>query len=119
MKATMKELVQATQPINRIIAMDMPAKVAFRVAADVKEIERKLDTYHEVRKKTVDRFLKDEEVEKIEKLSKDGRESLTAEIKELQAEEVELDITPWPSSLFDDLKLRPQDIILLLPFIEG
>lgn len=113
MKTTIKSILRATDTLSRLAKRTLPVKQSYRLAKLIKAVDAEISVYDSERIKLCERYgTLNKEKNNYDINDRDG---FNEDIKELQGQEVELDVKPVE---IDGLELSAQDIINIEPFIE-
>lgn len=113
MKTTIKSILSATDTLSRLAERTLPVKQSYRLAKLIKAVNAEMSVYDSERIKLCERYgTLNKEKNNYDINDRDG---FGEEIRELQSQEVELDVKPID---IVGLELTAQDIINIEPFIE-
>lgn len=113
MKTTIKSILSATDTLSRLVKQTLPVKQSYKLAKLIKAVDAEISVYDSERIKLCERYGTLNKEKNNYEIN--DRDSFNEEIKELQSQEVELDIKPVE---IGGLELSAQDIINIEPFIE-
>lgn len=108
------ELVIAQQALTRLLALDFPAAVSYKIARAARPVQAELQNYEQERIKLVRRLGEDNGEGQIIVLP-DKTAGFNEEMGALLNEDVELKIRTVDPCIFDktDIKVRPGDLMLM------
>ncbi|WP_143314983.1 hypothetical protein [Clostridium sp. HBUAS56017] len=119
MKIKNEVLVNSVQVLRKLNNAELPVRVSFKVAKNIKEIEKELKIYEEEKSKLIDKYGEKDKEGKI-KTSENGTvnifdvENWNRDIKELLSIEIDLNIEKIDiSELSSDLKITPGELGLI------
>ncbi len=120
MKVKLAEIQNMVEGMNSIVEEKLPAKAAYWLARNAVKLQKELETFEEVRKKSIEKYCKkDKEGKPIidEKNNQYKMVDVTGfqtEFAKLIQEEIEVDLkTVKLSDLGEDTKLKTVDLIKL------
>lgn len=109
MELTLETLNKAFQPLKRIVAKDLPAPMAWRLARTAAQIETELKILNERHTALVTQYADDTGTIKEEQT-----DAFQSEWKALLAETIQLDIKPIEiTQIPPHVSLKPADLMLL------
>lgn len=118
------ELVVAREPLQRLLASDLPAAVSYKVARAARPVLAELRSYEEQRVKLVQQFGESDGQQTIVK--PDKRPDFNTEMNELLQVDVDLKIRKMNPDLLDndkiEAKIKPADLVtvwFLFEEVEG
>lgn len=107
------ELVMAQEALQRLISLEWPAAVSYKVARAARPILAELQGYEEQRVKLIQQF---GEIEGQQtRVKPDKMPEFTAELNALLGVDVDLEIRTISPDLLDndEIKVRPADLLLV------
>ena len=123
MKVTIYDIVSANSIFNKILKYEFTGKQSFVISRLLRVLNAELEQFNTTREILIKKYAEFDENGKIKttdgyiKISENKKDAFQSEINELLQTEVELNITCIPIEWFDDIKLTPQEIMLLEPFL--
>lgn len=107
------ELVIAQETLQRLLVLELPAAVSYKVARAARPVLAELRSYEEQRVKLVQQFGETKGQQTIVK--PDKVMEFNAEMNALLQMDVDLEIRTLDPALFDsdEIKIRPADLLML------
>jgi len=109
MKIELGKVVSSKEALIKIAQLPMKAKMSFRVAKAIKQIELIYDTYAETRNNRMKKYQENGEIKPGDK----NWDNFIAEMEEVLGEEIDIDITKIPISSIADISLTPSELVNL------
>ena len=138
MKAYLKlaEVIAAASALAEIQAVPLPAKAAYRIARLIERLSREQRTWEQTQQRLLieagaerkgprlhlpaPEKLQDESEADFKVRAEEFGErmrALQAQLEEVLAESVEIDLDPLPLDVLGEAKVKPADMLKLLPFV--
>lgn len=127
MTLKMYQLTDLTSVFDKIKASKLPFKTSYRITLLMLEVEKHLNFYQESFRNLLNEYGKKDENGSVMP-TEDGQGVLLAEettqeayqkLGELRELDVELPDYKFDLDAFGDIEISPQEMILLMPFIEA
>ena len=127
MTLKMYQLTELTPIFDKMKSSKLPFKTAYRVTLLMQETEKHLNFYQESFRNLLNEYGKKDENGNIMP-TEDGQGVLLAEetmqeayqkLTELRELDVELPNTKFDLDAFGDIEISPQEMLVLMPFIEA
>jgi len=120
MKIKNEVLVNSVQVLSKLNNAELPVKVSYKLAKNIKNIEKELSIYEEEKQKLINKYSEKDEEGKS-KVNENGMinildvENWNKDIKELLEIEVEINVEKINIDELakSDLKLTPAELILI------
>ena len=112
---------------NKVKSQKLPFKTSYKVALFMQEVQKHIDFYQESFRNLLQEYGKKDENGNV-KPTEDGQGVLLAEetmneayakLAELRDLDVELPDTKFSPDDFDNVEISPEEMIILMPFIEA
>lgn len=112
---------------NKVKSQKLPFKTSYKVALFMQEVQKHIDFYQESFRNLLQEYGKKDENGNIMP-TKDGQGFLLAEetmneayakLAELRDLDVELPDTKFSPDDFDNIEISPEEMIIIMPFIEA
>lgn len=116
MKIKLHKIVDSSEAVNKLLGLELPAKVSFKVAKTAKKISETYTMYEETRTALIKKLGTEGEVEgdfKIDPKDKETIQKFTNELNELRLSEEEIDIEPLDENALDGVSIDPRTLIQL------
>lgn len=124
-KIKVSDLLNATETLQKLSQKELKAKLALSIARLLKEAEREIQNFNEVRMNLINKYgEKDEKGELITddkgncKIIPDGIETFSKELNDLVTTDVEINANKLKLDDLENLDFTPGDMVALEPFIE-
>ncbi len=124
-KIKMSDLLNSTETLQKLSQKELKARLALSIARLLKEAEREIQNFNEVRMNLIKKYgEKDENGELITddngncKIVPDGVEIFSKELNEAISTEIEINANKLRIDDLDNLDFTPSDMAVLEPFIE-
>lgn len=121
----MSDLLNSTETLQKLSQKELKARLALSIARLLKEAEREIQNFNEVRMNLIKKYgEKDENGELITddngncKIVPDGVEVFSKELNEAISTEIEINANKLRIDDLDNLDFTPSDMAVLEPFIE-
>lgn len=113
-----KELLEASVALNKLMMLELDAKTAYRVSRNMKKAVSAINDAERERKKLIEKyFVRDEKGRVQPPTDIETKEKADKEWEEMIESEVDIDIHKVPLSWIAHAKMCAQDIRLLEPFL--
>jgi len=117
-KISLLELVNMQPTLRKMVTKELPAKLAYRLAKLIKNLETEYTSYEETRKKLVGKYGDKEEDNSIS-VPPDKIDVFMGELNEVLKEEVEITYIPFSLDEIEKIELTVQDIVSIERFLVG
>lgn len=123
MTISIYNIISANPIFTKILQHEFTGKQSFLIGRMLRALSIETEAFNDAREKIVKKYAEIDSNNKIifkegNIKIKDGQmESLQKEINELLKTNLELNISPIPLNWLDELKLTPQEMIILEPFL--
>ena len=118
MTLTLANIVAAESALNKIVTVNLPARVAYRINKLIKQIAPDLKTFNEERTKLFQKFGKSSDSDpNMMVIMEEHMSEFTAEFNALISEPVELSMVQIRLSDLTEVNLTPLEMSSLEPFI--
>ena len=123
MTISIYNIISANPIFTKILQHEFTGKQSFLIGRMLRALSIETEAFNDAREKIVKKYAEIDSNYKIifkecNIKIKDGQmESLQKEINELLKTNLELNISPIPLNWLDELKLTPQEMIILEPFL--
>jgi hypothetical protein len=122
MKTTLSKVVNAIEPLNAIIDMDLPARTAFKVMTLADELDEHVQRYNKLRTELFQKYgdaVLDEEGNDTGQIqiAAENNEAFAREHQDLLSEEIELHPVRITLADLEQVNIKPRDLMRLRPFI--
>lgn len=121
----MSDLLNATEILQKLAQKELKARLALQVARMLKEAEREMQNFNEVRMNLIKKYgEKDESGEIITddngncKILPDGVETFSKELNDLVGMDIEINANKLKLDDLENLDFTPSEMVTLEPFIE-
>lgn len=121
----MSDLLNSTETLQKLSQKELKARLALTIARLLKEAEREIQNFNEVRMNLINKYgEKDEKGELITddkgncKILPEGIETFSKELNDLVATDVEINANKLNLNDLDSLDFTPSDMAALEPFID-
>ena len=127
MKLTIRKILNDTNSLAAISQKQLPVKVSYAIAKNIKKIESELKIYNEERQKLIDKYcIKDDEGKNVIdennnlKIADEHLEAWNKEINELMDIEVDIDIHKFnlDSLMCGNYDMTPAELMIIDYMIE-
>jgi len=92
MKIKLFEIVDSISVLNKLQVQELPAKTAYKVQKNIKEITEEIQEFETIRTKLVEKYSK-ENKDGIKYIPEENMEKANIELTELLQEEIEINIS--------------------------
>jgi len=120
MNVTVRQILEAQRPLQRLMQQPFPGAVAFRLVRLGRQVDAELAAYQEAQRAMAQTYgERDEDGELITQpgggvpIPEPQREAFAAERDELMATTVELAVDPLPVRVLNGMSISPADLLLL------
>lgn len=124
MTATIYDIISANPVFTKILQHEFTGKQSFMISRVLRALNAETEAFNKTREETLKKYAElDEAGEMIVtdgnvKIRDGEMENFQTEINELLYAELDVDVKPIPIDWLDDVKLTPQEMLVLEPFIE-
>lgn len=127
MTKKMYEIIDLPHILSKIKSQKLPFKYSYKIALFVTEVQKHLDFYQESFDALIVEYSKKDEEGKPMP-TEDGKGVLLKEetmeeaykkLDELRSVEVELPDTKLPIDAFETIEISPEEMMIIMPFIEA
>lgn len=127
MKLTIRKILNDTNSLVAISQKQLPVKVSYAIAKNIKKLENELKIYNEEREKLIDKYcIKDDEGKNVIdennnlKIANEHLEAWNKEINELMDIEVDIDIHKFnlDSLMCGNYDMTPAELMIIDYMIE-
>lgn len=123
MTATIYDIISANPVFTKILQHEFTGKQSFMISRVLRALNTETESFNKTREEVLRKYAETDEDGEI--IISDGNvkirdgemESFQNEINELLYAELDVDVKPIPVDWLDDVKLTPQEMIVLEPFI--
>lgn len=123
MTATIYDIISANPVFTKILQHEFTGKQSFMISRVLRALNTETESFNKTREEVLRKYAETDEDGEI--IVSDGNvkirdgemESFQNEINELLYAELDVDVKPIPVDWLDDVKLTPQEMIVLEPFI--
>lgn len=123
MTATIYDIISANPVFTKILQHEFTGKQSFMISRVLRALNTETESFNKTREEVLKKYAETDEDGEI--IVSDGNvkirdgemESFQNEINELLYAELDVDVKPIPVDWLDDVKLTPQEMIVLEPFI--
>lgn len=123
MTATIYDIISANPVFTKILQHEFTGKQSFMISRVLRALNTETESFNKTREEVLRKYAETDEAGEI--IVSDGNvkirdgemESFQSEINELLYAELDVDVKPIPVDWLDDVKLTPQEMIVLEPFI--
>lgn len=123
MTATIYDIISANPVFTKILQHEFTGKQSFMISRVLRALNTETESFNKTREEVLKKYAETDEDGEI--IISDGNvkirdgemESFQNEINELLYAELDVDVKPIPVDWLDDVKLTPQEMIVLEPFI--
>ncbi len=123
-KIKMSDLLNSTETLQKLSQKELKARLALSIARLLKEAEREIQNFNEVRMNLIKKYgEKDENGELVTdesgncKILPDGVETFSKELNDIIGTEIEINANKLRLDDLDNLDFTPSDMAVLEPFI--
>ena len=124
-KIKMSELLNCTEPLQKLASKELKARLALQIARLLKEAEKEIQNFNDVRMNLINKYgEKDAEGQLLTddkgncKILPSDISTFTKELNELVETEVEINANKLNLDTLDNLDFTPSDMAVLEPFID-
>jgi len=114
----LKELVKSHEVLKKLANQEMPIRVSFKIGVFLKEAEKYLQSYEEERMKLFEMY-GEEKSEGELVVPEEHRSDFLQKMSELGEESIDIKCPELDLDNLVDVKLSPQDIVLIDFLFEG
>lgn len=115
----LSELKQIEPSLNKLVQMQLPVKISYRLSKVLKKISQELNTLEETRQTLVKKLgVLNEDTQQIE-VPQDRVQDFVKEMEEVLSESYELEFIPIDIEEITNVTLSPADVINLEMFFEA
>jgi hypothetical protein len=121
MKLTLSKLVQGAEALGRLSKEKVSGKLAYRMSRDLRLINQELTTHNEARTKLLEQYgtAGAQSPQGVQYSFENGNAELFfADMNELEATEIELDIHPLTETDIENIQCTAEDLLVLEWMIE-
>jgi hypothetical protein len=116
-KMTIRELLAKRETLQKLLSMDLPIRISYRLSKLVSEVNKQYDFFANSNQELVKRFGKDDGngTFRVDTKNEKVFAEFTAELETLLKEEVILTFTPVKlEELGEEIKLTPLEVSILI-----
>jgi vacuolar-type H+-ATPase subunit I/STV1 len=119
MKVKLNEVINSTSSFQKLSTTDMPGKLAYTVARNIRKLEIEIKSFDDARNTLFAKYgedveeknIKTEEVKKFKRIKKENIEQFQKEVNEILEKEVDVDI--WKIKVVELEKVNLPPTLLL------
>ena len=123
MTATIYDIISANPVFTKILQHEFTGKQSFMISRILRALNTETESFNKTREEVLRKYAETDDAGEIIVMEgnvkiRDGEmEAFQREINELLYAELEVDVKPIPVDWLYDVKLTPQEMIVLEPFI--
>lgn len=123
MTATIYDIISANPVFTKILQHEFTGKQSFMISRVLRALNTETESFNKTREEVLKKYAETDETGEMivsegnVKIRDGEMEAFQKEINELLYAELDVDVKPIPVDWLDDVKLTPQEMIVLEPFI--
>ena len=123
MTATIYDIISANPVFTKILQHEFTGKQSFMISRVLRALNTETESFNKTREEVLKKYAETDDAGEMivsegnVKIRDGEMEAFQKEINELLYAELDLDVKPIPVDWLDDVKLTPQEMIVLEPFI--
>jgi len=123
MTATIYDIISANPVFTKILQHEFTGKQSFMISRVLRALNTETESFNKTREEVLKKYAETDDAGEMiisegnVKIRDGEMESFQKEINELLYAELDVDVKPIPVDWLDDVKLTPQEMIVLEPFI--
>lgn len=126
MKVKLNDIINAQMSIQKLLNTDMPGKLAYSIARNVRKLEIETKSFDDARQKLFEKYgeeveetnEKTKKVNKFKRIKQENVEQFQKEVGEILEKEVDVDIWKVKVADLEKINLAPNALIPLSFLIE-
>lgn len=124
MTVTIYDIISANPVFTKILQHEFTAKQSFMISRLLRALNAETIAFNEVRETVLKKYAETDEngelivSEKKAKIRDDAISLFQEEINELLYAKIQIDIKPIPIEWLNEVKLTPQESLILEPFVQ-
>ena len=123
MTATIYDIISANPVFTKILQHEFTGKQSFMISRVLRALNTETESFNKTREEVLKKYAETDDAGEMivsegnVKIRDGEMEAFQKEINELLYAELDVDVKPIPVDWLDDVKLTPQEMIVLEPFI--
>ena len=123
MTATIYDIISANPVFTKILQHEFTGKQSFMISRVLRALNTETESFNKTREEVLKKYAETDDAGEMiisegnVKIRDGEMEAFQKEINELLYAELDIDVKPIPVDWLDDVKLTPQEMIALEPFI--
>lgn len=123
MTVTIYDIISANPVFTKILQHEFTGKQSFMISRVLRALNTETEFFNKTRKEVLKKYVETDETGEMivfegnVKIRDGEMEAFQKEINELLYAELDIDIKPIPVDWLDDVKLTPQEMLMLEPFV--
>ena len=123
MTVSIYDIIAANPIFTKILQHEFTGKQSFMISRVLRALNTETKSFNKIREEVLKKYAETDDVGEMiisegnVKIRNGEMEAFQKEINELLYAELDVDVKPIPVDWLDDVKLTPQEMIVLEPFI--
>ena len=123
MTATIYDIISANPVFTKILQHEFTGKQSFMISRVLRALNTETESFNKTREEVLKKYAETDDAGEMivsegnVKIRDGEMEAFQKEINELLYAELDVDVKPIPVDWLDDVKLTPQEMIVLEPFV--
>ena len=123
MTATIYDIISANPVFTKILQHEFTGKQSFMISRVLRALNTETESFNKTREEVLKKYAETDDAGEMivsegnVKIRDGEMETFQKEINELLYAELDVDVKPIPVDWLDDVKLTPQEMIVLEPFV--
>lgn len=123
MTVSIYDIISASPIFTKILQHEFTGKQSFMISRVLRALNTETKSFNKIREEVLKKYAETDDVGEMivsegnVKIRDGEMESFQKEINELLYAELDIDVKPIPVDWLDDVKLTPQEMLILEPFV--
>lgn len=123
MTVSIYDIISASPIFTKILQHEFTGKQSFMISRVLRALNTETKSFNKIREEVLKKYAETDDVGEMivsegnVKIRDGEMETFQKEINELLYAELDIDVKPIPVDWLDDVKLTPQEMLILEPFI--
>ncbi|MHA2013298.1 MAG: hypothetical protein ACTSWG_13090 [Candidatus Helarchaeota archaeon] len=120
MKIKLSLLINSINSLNELIKKDLPIKVAYALSKNIKKINDEMRAFEDIKNKLFEKYGEDieEKGKKFKRIKEENLKIYQEELNKIIDDVCEIDIHKVKIDQFEDVKIKPGDLIAISFMLE-
>lgn len=123
MTVSIYDIISASPIFTKILQHEFTGKQSFMISRVLRALNTETKSFNKIREEVLKKYVETDDAGEMiisegnVKIREGEMEAFQKEINELLYAELDVDVKPIPVDWLDDVKLTPQEMIVLEPFV--